>query len=320
MFIDLHIHTLASDGRDSPAEVVRKAKELGLSAIAITDHDTLKGLPEAQEQGDKLGLEVIRGCELSINSPHGEVHMVALWIPQEAQELEKALEQLRENRARRNEIIVQKLNDMNIPIKYEDVLRASRSPDNAKRPTKKKKKISDKVAQPFSEGAKALDTPHSPNSVGRPHIATVLFEQGYVSSIREAFSKYIGNACPAFEPKKLLDTEEIMHLLMQCQATVCLAHPGLIPCDRTWLDGYVLSLKNLGLSGIEAYHSEHDADTTEFLLHLAQKHDLGVSGGSDYHGAVKPHISLGCGRGNLRIAKEILDALKERRRAQGFAC
>ncbi len=307
-FIDLHIHTLASDGRDSPAEVVRKGAALGLCAMAITDHDTLKGLDEAEEEGKKLGVEIIRGCELSITSERGEVHILALWIPQEVKALEKALEQLRQNRAKRNEIIVEKLQGMGITIDYQDVLRASRSPDNA---TEKNVKRAQSSAK-----AKESQAPNSPNAVGRPHIATVLLEKGYVSSIREAFSKYLGPKCPAFEPKKLLDVEEIMQLLVDAKATISLAHAGLIPCDHAWLENYIQHLQSFGLNALEVYHSEHDKATTEFLLSLAHKYDLGITGGSDYHGAVKPHISLGCGRGNLRMGVDILEALKERRRKQ----
>ncbi len=309
-FIDLHIHTLASDGRDSPAEVVRKAAALGLCAIAITDHDTLEGLEEAENEGKKWGIEVIRGCELSIASEHGEVHILALWLPQEAETLEKALEQLRQNRAKRNEIIVEKLNAMGVDINYDDVLRATRSPDNATAKNTKTKK----ATRTQKKSKKELSTPsNTPNAVGRPHIATVLLEKGYVSSIREAFSKYLGTNSPAFEAKKLLDVEEIMQLLVQHKATISLAHAGLIPCERAWLESYIQYLQKLGLNALEVYHSEHDAETTEFLLKLAHKYDLGITGGSDYHGAVKPHISLGCGRGNLRIGVDILDALKERR-------
>ncbi len=305
-FVDLHTHTNASDGRDSPTQVVSKAAELGLSAIAITDHDTLKGLETAQVEGQRLGVEVIRGCELSVDSEMGEVHIVALWVPKQAYELENALEQLRENRANRNKIIVQKLNDMGIDIHYEEVLCATRSPDNAQN------------ISMIPMSSVATRPKNIANAVGRPHIATVLLQKGYVSNIREAFSKYIGDKCPAFERKALFDVQKIMRLLVDVQATICLAHPGLIKCTHQWLENYVIDLKTIGLSGLEVYHSEHDAKITKFLLRLAHKHDLAVSGGSDYHGAVKPHIALGFGRGDLRVRMQVLDNLKKNRLALGY--
>ncbi len=299
-FVDLHTHTLASDGRKSPAAVVKAAAKLGLAAVAITDHDTLAGLNKAAAQGRKDNIEVIRGCELSVASEYGEVHILGLWIPKRAIKLERALKELRHNRAQRNFIIVQKLQTLGLDISYDEVLHAARTVENA---------------------PSAMPTTHlkkTQNAVGRPHIATVLLEKGYVTSIKEAFVKYLGDGCSAFEPKKLFEVEEIMRLLREAKASIILAHPGLIRCPDGWLDNYVKHLKELGLMAIEAIHSEHDDENTRRMLALAKKYDLAISGGSDFHGEVKPHIHLGFGKGNLRIGVDILHTLKEQRRALGY--
>ena len=285
-YIDLHTHTTASDGSDNPKEVVSKAAKLGLKAIAITDHDTLDGLEEAELAGLENGIEVIRGCELSVMSPYNEVHILGLWIPHQADELNSALSVLREHRARRNEIIVDKLQALGFEISYAEVLEEA---------VKKSK--------------------NSQKSIGRPHIAQVLLKKSYVADINEAFVKYIGINGVAFEPKQLFEVEVIFKLLSDVKATICIAHPGLIKCTVKELDSYIGYLKELGLFGIEAYHSEHSEKVTNELLRLAKKYDLGISGGSDYHGTPKPSISLGFGKGNLRIKYSVLEKLKARRRS-----
>ncbi len=316
MNIDLHTHTLASDGRDTPSYVVQKAAELGLSAIAITDHDTLGGLAEAEDEGGKCSVEIIRGCELSVKSKCGEVHILAYWIPQKSKDLEQALEFLRAHRALRNKRIVEKLQEQGIDIHYEEVLNLSQS--STEKENHSHKDFDNSSSEKDEHIIADLDKT-STTALGRPHIAAVLLRKGYVSSISEAFSKYIGNNCPAYSAKKLFEVEEIMRLLRHTECTICLAHPGLIRCTPHWLEEYILSLKELGLHGIEAYHSTHDQETTDRLLALAQKHNLVVSGGSDYHGAAKPHIFLGSGKGNLRLGTDMLDKLKEHRQKLGYA-
>ncbi len=295
MDIDLHVHTIASDGRDTPAQVVRNAAEAKLSAIAITDHDTLDGLAEAESEAKKCGIELIRGCELSVKSERGEVHILGLWIPHKAQKLENALQILREHRAMRNIEIVDKLRAIGVDISYDDVLQIA-----------------------CGNNATSADSSSPKNSIGRPHIAAVLLQKGYVSSITEAFSRYIGNNCQAYGSKKLFEVEEIMELLRDVKATICLAHPGLIRCTPSWLEGYILYLRGLGLHGLEVYHSTHSDNVTYRLLSLAKKYDLCISGGSDYHGAAKPNIFLGCGKGNLCLGYDILDKLKAQRQELGY--
>lgn len=282
-FVDLHTHTTASDGSDTPAELVRKAAERGLLAVAITDHDTVSGLDEAEEVGARLGVEVIRGCELSVTSPYGEVHILGLWLPKDVVELESRLRDLREKRDTRNNQILERLRDLGVPLRLEDVL-----------------------AESLGE------------TVGRPHIAKALLRHGYVRSHQEAFARYLGNNGAAYVARVVLTPEDGVRLLTGLGATVSIAHPMLIRCSREWLDDTVADLTSFGLGAIEAYHSEHSLGDERVCADLAARHGLGVSGGSDYHGAAKPHIVLGRGKGGLRVTEAVLQRLKDRRRAAGL--
>lgn len=282
-FVDLHTHSTESDGTDTPTELVRKAAHKNLAALALTDHDTLSGLDEAVLAGQKSGTEVIRGCELGVSTPYGEMHLTGLWIPKEAPALEKKLAVLRDRRLVRNRLIVEKLNQMGFPLDYEEVV---------------------KIA--------------ARESVGRPHIATALLQKGYVTSRQEAFFRFLGSGGSAFIPRELLTPEEGVSLMAGLGATVCIAHPMLLPCPATWFDEIIPRLKEQGLSGIEAYHSEHSTAEERFCVELARRHELVVSGGSDYHGKIKPYVELGRGRGGLRVTTAILDALKRHRQAAGL--
>lgn len=281
-FVDLHTHTTASDGTDSPAEVVRKAAAMGLAALAVTDHDTLSGLDEAEEAGRSRGIEIIRGCELGVTSPYGELHLVGLWIPRDAAPLERVLEDLRMRRGTRNRRILEKLGRLGFPLTYEDVLRHAGG-----------------------------------ESVGRPHIAAALLEKGYVESREEAFARFLGSRGSAYVPRELLTPEQGVALMAGLGATVCVAHPMLMRCPPSWFDEILPRLKACGLDGLEAYHSEHSAADERFCVELVQRYGLGLSGGSDYHGLAKPAVRLGRGRGGLRVTVAVLDALKRRRREAG---
>ncbi len=283
-YIDLHTHTCASDGSDTPSELVKKAAKLGLCAIAVTDHDTLSGLDEATEQGKISNIEVIRGCELSVDSECGEIHILGLWVAKHAPELQQAFEMLQAYRSKRNKIIVDRLKTMGLDIDYEYVLSIAGG-----------------------------------DAVGRPHIAAALMKKGYVASVRDAFATYLGSHGKAYEPKKTLNVHEAMRLLNASGASICLAHPGLINCTEAWLSDLVHKLKDLGLSSIEVYHSSHTDAVQSMCLKLAKKYDLDISGGSDYHGSAKPQIHLGVGKGNLRIGIDILNTLKQSRINKGLA-
>jgi predicted metal-dependent phosphoesterase TrpH len=282
-FIDLHTHSSASDGTDSPAQLVAKAHAAGLAAVAITDHDTLSGLDEGQQAGRDLGIEVVRGCEISTGTELGELHILGLWLPQNPQPLLDRLCWLREKRAERNMGIVQKLQDLGYDISMEEVLAAARG-----------------------------------ESVGRPHIAEVLLRKGFAKDVRQVFREFLGSRGKAYLPKTVLEPEESVSLLASAGATVCLAHPLLWRAPAGWLDTMVARLKDYGLSAIEAYHSEHSEADIRTCLALAKRFNLGVSGGSDYHGSNKPTIRLGQGYGGLRVSQSVYEGLKQRRMSAGL--
>ncbi|HKI81625.1 MAG TPA: PHP domain-containing protein [Pseudodesulfovibrio sp.] len=284
MSIDLHTHTTVSDGTLTPTELVKLARESGLDAIAVTDHDTFQGVPEAMEAGEKHGIEVIPGAELSLESPGGAgwIHVVALWLPEQADELKKAFDWVIEGRANRNHEIVEKLRKLGVNITYEAV------------------------------AARAGGT------IGRPHFAQELMALGVVSSMDEAFKVWIGDNGRAYVPKRKLSPEQAFSILNNIGATSILAHPFALKLSYKETEKVVRRLMDLGLDGMEVLYSEHSPADTKAFGEMADRLGLLHSGGSDFHGTNKPDIKLGVGRGNLDIPNELLDKMKEARRAKGL--
>jgi len=284
MTIDLHTHTTASDGTFTPTELVKLAKETGLSAIAVTDHDTLLGLPEAMEAGKEYGVEVIPGAELSLESPDGAgwLHIVALWVPPAPNELTKAFDWIIEGREIRNHEIVEKLRSLGISITYDEV------------------------------AARAGGT------IGRPHFAQELVKLGVVSSVNEAFKVWLGDHGRAFVPKRNFSPAQAMTILNNIGATSILAHPFALGMTHENTEALVIELQQLGLDGMEVYYSEHSDSDTKAYKEMAERLGLLISGGSDFHGSVKPKIRLGKGKGGLYVPDELLHAMKAHRKAMGL--
>lgn len=279
--VDLHTHSRASDGTLSPGELVALAGESGLAAVALTDHDTLAGLPEARQAGLEHGVEVVSGVELSVADGDRGVHIVGLFLSDRPGPLAEALEYLRARRHDRNHQILEKLAKLGIPVDY------------------------------------AAVTALAQGAVGRPHIAQVMLSMRAVGSFKEAFTRYLGNHGQAYVPKVKLGFAEAVELLRAEGALVILAHPYILGHSGKELTATVTRYKDMGLDGIEVFYTEHSqAQTLEFLS-LARRLDLALSGGSDFHGAAKPGVELGKGRGNLRVDGTILDGLKERLAKRG---
>ncbi|MFZ5812024.1 MAG: PHP domain-containing protein [Thermodesulfobacteriota bacterium] len=279
--IDLHTHTTASDGTLSPRELVLQAARSGLSAVAITDHDTVDGLPEAMAAGRESGVTVIGGVELSVFDGRRALHLLGLFLPERPGDLARVLADLRGKRHDRNRLILDKLAAMGIALDYDEVL--------------------------------AL----AGGSVGRPHIAAALMKKGVATSVKEAFARLLGPNGRAYVPKKKMSLEKAVSMLLAEGATPAIAHPFLLHQNERTLERLVAEYKELGVDAIEALYSEHSQSQTREYLALAAKLDLGVTGGSDFHGAAKPEIRLGVGKGDLVVPDAVLTALLARRKTRG---
>jgi len=241
--VDLHIHTNHSDGFFSPAEVVKKAKENGLEIISITDHDNLSGIAEAVSAGKELGVEVIPGVEISSDVRDKEVHILAYYIELDNKELERYLTFFREERIKRAVRMVKRLNNLGFPLTINDVM--------------------DKASN---------------SAVGRPHIAQAMLERGFVSSYYEAFNKYIGNGCPAFEKKVHLSPQSAFKIISDAGGLSFIAHPGYMP------EALLKEIIEAGVDGIEVIHPSHSPQQIKFYRGIVNEYFLLDSGGSDFHG------------------------------------
>ncbi|ADL43009.1 PHP domain protein [Caldicellulosiruptor obsidiansis OB47] len=274
--IDLHVHTTFSDGTFTPQEVVRFAKEKGLFAIAITDHDTTDGVKDAIEEGERLGLKVVSGVEISADFEI-EMHILGLFIDIDNKFLQQKLKMLEKFRKERNPQIIKKLRQMGYNISMEEV---------------------EKLA--LGE------------MIGRPHIAKVLVQKGYFSTTKEVFEKLLGFGKPAYVKKEKLKPQEAIEAIKKAGGLAILAHPHKYLYLEEGSENVFLELKEYGLDGIEVFHSDHNQIETSMLLEIAKKLDLAISGGSDFHGENKPEICIGVGKGNLKIDDEIFYMLESR--------
>jgi predicted metal-dependent phosphoesterase TrpH len=241
---DLHLHTHYSDGICSPGEIIDKCKSQGITTIAITDHDHIGGLKEAQQYGATVGVEVITGVELSVEINGQDIHILGYFFDPTNTEFLEVLSFFREERLKRAERMVQKLNALNIPLTI------------------------DKVLQYSKQGA-----------IGRPHIANAMLHEGYVETYHEAFARYIGADCPAYEMKYHLSPQRAIDLLAQAGGLSFLAHPG-----KYTTNGDIEELVSLGLDGIETIHPSHQEPQVHYYHAIADRYFLLESGGSDYHG------------------------------------
>lgn len=275
---DLHTHTTASDGSETSAQLVRLAAEAGLAAIAITDHDTVDGLSAALESGDRLGIEVLSGVELSVQVPRGNMHLLGYLIDRTSPALHQVLERVQSARARRNPQILAKLEELGLPVSQEEV-------------------------ESLAQGGQ----------VGRPHIARAMVGRGYVRSAGEAFGRYLKQGASAYVPKSILSPEEGISAIRQAGGLAVLAHPislGLSPSSP--LEPLVGQWVEQGLEGIECYYTEHSREITSLCLDICAKYRLVATGGSDYHGRSKPAVHLGRGRGGLHVPYSCVVALRKR--------
>ncbi len=279
-FVDLHTHSTASDGDTSPAELVRLAESRNLLALALTDHDTVAGLAEAQQAADSLELRFIRGIEISAVFTDGMLHILGLGIDPDNGQLQKIARSLRQARNERNPQMLAKLHELGMDISMDDLVALASGPDAAD---------ADSVM------------------VGRLHMARLLRVKGYVRSEAEAFDRYIGTDKPAFVDKEKLSAREIIEAIHFAGGVAILAHPVELKCTNdAMLARVVKSLIHDGLDGIEAYHSSHNDRQVRSYLDLARRLGLMVSGGSDFHGSAKSGVRLGRPRVPIEVVEQLL--------------
>ncbi|MDX1469405.1 MAG: PHP domain-containing protein [Acidimicrobiia bacterium] len=276
MAVDLHTHSSASDGSLSPADLVHRASSAGLSAIALTDHDTQEGVAEAVAVADEADVEVVPGTELSLDFDGGGMHLLVLWLEPGTGPLQDRLGELQEGREGRNQRIVELLAEFGMPLSIEEILEEAGT-----------------------------------GSVGRPHIAAVMMRRGYVPSIQAAFEQWLGNDRPAYVGRPRLDPEEAIALARQSAAVPVLAHPHTLGITRSEdMAALLTKLKSAGLIGLEAIYSSYRRHEREGYSHLASRFGLVPSGGSDFHGSYKPGLDLGSGFGDLYVPDEVMHSLR----------
>lgn len=283
-FVDLHVHSNASDGTFSPSQVVELAKNAGLDAFALTDHDTTAGVPEALEKGRDLNIEVIPGIEVSSSFDGTEIHILGLFVNSDDPVLAAMLEKMRISRDRRNEKMLENLAADGISFTKEEI---------------------------------CGDNPGT--IITRAHIAHALVAKGICSGMDQAFKKYLqygGRYCPQ---KEHLSPEEVVKTLISNGAFVALAHPFQYKFGDKKTEELIAHMADLGMKGLEVYHSSNNKLESMKLQEMAVRHHLLPTGGSDFHGGNKPDISIGTGRGGLRVSSLLLEDIKRERAKQALS-
>ncbi|HEU4480353.1 MAG TPA: PHP domain-containing protein [Actinomycetota bacterium] len=286
--IDLHTHTTVSDGGDSPTELVDKAAAAGLRAIAVTDHDNDAGCDEAVARGREVGVEVVRGVEISCDvedlaergytpSARPTMHLLGYFIPDGPNPLSDALADLQHHRANRNRIIVDRLNELGIPVTFEEVEEEAGGPGS---------------------------------QIGRPHFAAVLVRHGAVPDYQTAFDTYLAKGARAYVGRKLYKPADAIALMLGAGVVPVLAHPFTLNLPADQLERFVSELVDDGLRGIEGYHGDLEEELQEPFRALGRRFDLVVSGGSDYHGDMRPDRGLPGGKHGVVVPEDVLERLR----------
>jgi len=286
--IDLHTHTTVSDGGDSPTELIVKAAAAGLDAIAVTDHDNDLGLDEAQTAGREHGVEVVRGVEISCDvedlgdrgySPAGRptMHLLGYFVPETENPLSEGLAELRHHRANRNVLIVERLSELGIPITFEEVENEAGGPGS---------------------------------QIGRPHFAAVMVRNGAVPDYQTAFDEFLAKGAKGYIGRKLYQPTEAIALMLKTGVVPVFAHPFTMNLGDDELERFTDELVDAGLKGIEGYHGDMSLADQAPYREIGERKGLIVSGGSDYHGHMRPDRGLPGGKHNVTVPDEGLDGLK----------
>ena len=278
--IDLHLHSTASDGTFTPSEIIRQAQEQNLRAIAITDHDTVEGSKEALSLGIPPSIKFLTGVEISASPPaaincFGSLHILGYALRLDDAELIAILAVLQKARKNRNPAIIQRLNGLGFVFSIND------------------------VKKEFGHG-----------QLGRPHIARYMLQKGFVQSIDQAFDTYLGRGKPAYVEKYRIDCQRAIDVINRADGLPVLAHPHLLDLKRDIdLEKLIIFLKDMGLKGIEVYYPGHPPEKTAYYTRLAKKHDLLMTGGTDFHGSLTPDIQMGTGRGQFFVPYSLYEKI-----------
>ncbi len=275
-YIDLHTHTTCSDGSMTPEELVDHAKKAGLSAVAVSDHDTCDGVETALKAGKKCGIEVIPAIELSAKSDT-ETHILGYFIDPNSTALKDAVDYIRKVRTQRIGETCEMLEKFNIHVTLDEVC----------------------------EKAKG-------GILCRAHLAKIMTEKGYSKSPKDAFNTWLNVGCPAYSESQALTDTEAIDLIKKSGGDAYLAHLHLTKKPHDELDKFVCRLASEGLCGIEGYYTDYTPQMADEYRALAKKYGLKISGGTDFHGSFKPHISIGTGLGEMRIPYSVLENMKNR--------
>ena len=280
MRIDLHIHSTASDGTLWPSEILALAQDLNIAAISITDHDTLEGSKNALSCGIPRPVKFLTGVEISADPPgsfslSGSLHILGYGIDVDHPDLNQKLFMLKDSRENRNPRILQLLSGRGIDIGFDEL-----------------KNLADKSA------------------LGRPHIARLMVQKGYVPSIDAAFDQYLGYGKPAYVDRFRFGCEDTIRIILDAGGIPVLAHPMLLGVqDNDIFEDLIALLAEMGMRGIEVYYPGHTKDLMDYYTRLARRHDLLITGGTDFHGDLNPEIKMGSGTGDLYIPYELYEKL-----------
>lgn len=273
--VDLHIHSTVSDGTLTPKALIRYAKEKGLKAIALTDHDNIDGNEQAIEEGRRVGVEAIPGVEISGEWPYGTLHILGYYITKK-NKLQNHLFQLQKARETRNFKIIEKLNQSGIPITLEEVLEMAGG-----------------------------------TQIGRPHIAQVLVKKGAAKDLDQAFHRFLKKRGPAYVDKFRPTPEQAMEWILEAEGVPVLAHPFTLNIKQSKdLEISIAKWRRFGLKGIEVYYPEHTPLQEQMYQNLAQRLELIITGGTDFHGLNKPGVDLGTGYGDMKVPYTCVENLK----------
>lgn len=274
-FIDLHTHSTCSDGSMTPEELVCHAAKNNLAAIALTDHDTVSGVAEAVRAGERYGVEVVPAIEFSVRSKT-ETHILGYFIDIENPAVKSILDEIIQKRIERNIMTAKLLQDIGFDVTLEE-------------------------ASALAPGG----------IVGRAHFARVMMNKGYVNSVKEAFDKYLSSGKPAYFGNQKLEAKTAIEAIHAAGGVAFLAHPHLTKLGDSELEEYLEELKGYGLDGLEGYYTDYDETMQSKFQSMAKKHGLEISGGTDFHAQMKPHIAIGKGTGNMAIPYSVLERIKE---------